>query len=643
MKQEISLDLICIGRSSVDLYGQQVGGRLEDMGSFAKYVGGSPTNTAIGTARLGLKSAIITRVGDEHMGRFIRETMIGEGVDTGGLVTDSERLTALVLLGIQDVSRFPLIFYRADCADMALCEDDINPGYISRSRAVLVSGTHLSTPTVAAASRKAMRLARQQGGRIILDIDYRPNLWGLAGHGAGESRFIADRGVSAHLQDYLTDCDLIVGTEEEFHIAGAATDTLAALTRVRELTDAVLVCKRGALGCCVFEAGIDGWQSGVTGPGFSVEVFNVLGAGDAFMAGLLRGYLTGEDWYTSCAFANACGAFAVSRHGCAPAVPSWIELQDFLNQGSQFKALRFDSHLNHLHRATNRARCWQRIVAFAFDHRHQFTTWAAEHGRDSQAISAFKQLTWQAAQAEAGHDSGFGVLIDDRLGRSALHTATASGGWVGRPIELSGEFPLQYEAQGELVEHLADWPLTQTVKILCPYRLDDSEAICNHHEQMIKRLDRACQHSGHEWLLEIITTRNGSQSDYRAVATIMERFYQLGVKPDWWKLEPGLQQDYWTQVNAVIDRFDPHCQGIIVLGLDGTEADIASSFAVAAKQPWVKGFAVGRTLFAEVAQAWLAGTIDDATAIRQMRTNYRNMINAWDHAKGEIARLGSEH
>ena len=102
------LDLITIGRSSVDLYGAQVGGRLEDMGSFDKYIGGSPTNIACGTARLGLKSAVITGVGDEHMGRFIREQLEREGVDTRGVKTDADRLTALVLLGIRDQDRFPL-------------------------------------------------------------------------------------------------------------------------------------------------------------------------------------------------------------------------------------------------------------------------------------------------------------------------------------------------------------------------------------------------------------------------------------------------------------------------------------------------------------------------------------------------------
>ncbi len=121
-QRERTLDLIAIGRSSVDLYGQQTGGRLEDMGSFAKYVGGSPTNTAIGASRLGLKAGLITRVGADHMGRFIREELQRDGVDVRGVISDSQRLTALVILGIRDRGTFPLIFYRENCADMALSE-----------------------------------------------------------------------------------------------------------------------------------------------------------------------------------------------------------------------------------------------------------------------------------------------------------------------------------------------------------------------------------------------------------------------------------------------------------------------------------------------------------------------------------------
>src|SRR5512146_1430597 len=170
------LDVIAIGRSSVDLYGEQVGGRLEDMATFSKAVGGCPTNIAIGTARLGLKSGLITRVGDEQMGRFVKEQMAREGVALDGIVTDKERLTSLVLLSVENDKTFPLIFYRDNCADGALDESDIDESFIRSSASVLVTGTHFAKPNTDAAQRKAMRIAKAHGAKVILDIDYRPNL-----------------------------------------------------------------------------------------------------------------------------------------------------------------------------------------------------------------------------------------------------------------------------------------------------------------------------------------------------------------------------------------------------------------------------------------------------------------------------------
>ncbi|HXV24395.1 MAG TPA: 5-dehydro-2-deoxygluconokinase, partial [Alphaproteobacteria bacterium] len=314
----VDLDVVTIGRASVDLYGQQIGGGLEDMASFAKSVGGCPANIAIGAARLGLKSAIITRVGNEPMGRFIREQMRREGVDVSGVGTDPDRLTALVLLGVRDEHTFPLIFYRERCADMALGEEDIDPTLVARAKAIVVTGTHFSRPKPAAAQRKAIGLAQAAGTKIVFDIDYRPNLWDLAGHDAGGERYIASERVTATLQDVLPLCDLIVGTEEEMRIAAGQNDPLQALQRVRDLSKAVLVLKRGPMGCAVFAGPIpERIEDGVSGPGFPVEIYNVLGAGDAFMAGFLRGYLTGETLETSARLGNACGAIAVSRLLCS--------------------------------------------------------------------------------------------------------------------------------------------------------------------------------------------------------------------------------------------------------------------------------------------------------------------------------------
>src|SRR3954447_21734434 len=171
MNSAARLDVITIGRCSVDLYGQQIGSRLEDIGAFAKSVGGCPSNIAIGTARLGLKSGLITRVGDEQMGRFVREQMAREGVALEGIKTDPQRLTSLVLLSVENDKTFPLIFYRDNCADSALSEGDVDPDFIRSSAAVLVIGTHFARPQNRAAQKKAMAIAKAHGGKVIFDID----------------------------------------------------------------------------------------------------------------------------------------------------------------------------------------------------------------------------------------------------------------------------------------------------------------------------------------------------------------------------------------------------------------------------------------------------------------------------------------
>jgi 5-dehydro-2-deoxygluconokinase len=630
-----SLDLITIGRSSVDLYGMQVGGRLEDMTSFRKYIGGSPTNIAAGTARLGLKSALITRVGDEHMGRFIREELAAEGVDTRGVITDSERLTALVLLGIRDRERFPLIFYRENCADMALCEEDIDPAFIAEARAVVATGTHLSHPHTEAAVLKALRLAREAGGRTALDIDYRPNLWGLAGHAEGETRFIESAAVTAKLQATLPLFDLVVGTEEEFQIAGGSTDTLAALRAVRAVSGATLVCKRGARGAVAFTGAIpDSLDAGVAGEGFPIEVFNVLGAGDGFMSGLLKGWLDGEDWSECLRYANACGAFAVSRHGCTPAYPSWEELCFFLHRGLRTPALRHDDELEQIHWSTTRRGDWPVLRVFAFDHRTQLETIADAVGAPRDRIGSFKMLCLETVRRVAAGRPGYGLLCDDRLGRDTLHAAAGSGLWIGRPAELPGSRPLRLEAalEPDFGSALAEWPREHVVKVLAFYHPDDDAAIKADQEATVTRLFRAARANRLEFLLEIIPSKVGPISDGTS-ADIIQRFYDLGVHPDWWKLEPMKTDAGWASACESITRNDPHTRGIVVLGLDAPAEELAASFAVAAQYALVRGFAVGRTIFAKAARAWLGGAITDREAIADMEERYDSLCRAWDRAR----------
>ena len=633
MARADGLDLIAIGRSCIDLYGEQTGGRLEDMQSFAKYIGGSPTNTSVGGARLGLRTGLLTRVGEDHFGRFIREQLVREGVDTHGVIGDPQRLTALVFLGIRDPDTFPLIFYRENCADMALCESDVDPGFIGSAKAVLINGTHLSQPGVFAASLKACEIARASGGRIVFDIDYRPVLWGLTGKDAGENRFVANSMVTQRLQQVLPLCDLIVGTEEEIHILGGDTDTLVALRAIRAGTDALIVCKRGAAGCSAFPGPIPAsLDDGIVGRGFPVEVFNVLGAGDAFMAGFLRGWLRDASLEDCCAWANACGAIVVSRHGCSPAMPTWEELQSFLHGGERPFRLRDDNVLEHLHWATTRAEQYPALTVLAMDHRSQFEALCKATGADTDRIAAFKSLAIAAVDRVAQGDPGFGVLLDGRYGMRALEVAAGKPYWIGRPIELPGCCPLEFESSPDVATELATWPANHVVKCLAFYHPDDAQDLRERQERQLLRLADAARKTRHELLVEIIASRNGDVAD-DTVARAIHRLYDLGIRPDWWKLEPDDRASAWRHIEDAITRNDPHCRGVVLLGLSAPQDELIASFAASAQAPIVKGFAVGRTIFADAAEQWLSGNIDDEAAIADLARRFSILVDAWRDAK----------
>ncbi|KQY26448.1 5-dehydro-2-deoxygluconokinase [Caulobacter sp. Root487D2Y] len=630
------LDLIAVGRSSVDLYGQQIGGRLEDMASFAKYLGGSPTNTASGGARLGLKTGLLTRVGADHMGRFIREQLAREGVDVSGVLTDPERLTALVILGIRDRVNFPLIFYRENCADMALEAGDVDETWFAQAGAVLINGTHLSQPNVYAASLKAAKTVKAAGGRVAFDIDYRPVLWGLTGKDAGENRFVENQDVTRKLQEVLTLCDLIVGTEEEIHILGGATDTIAALREIRKGSDALLVCKRGPEGCVAFPGAIpDSLNEGVSARGFKVEVFNVLGAGDAFMAGFLRGWLRHESLETCCEWGNACGAIVVSRHGCAPAMPTWIELEQFLSERERPFRLREDADLEHTHWATTRQGVHDELTVLAMDHRSQFEDLIAETGGDVARIPHFKTLALRAVEVVAGGDHRFGVLLDGRFGFDALALAADRPYWIGRPIELPKSRPLAFESSADVATELAEWPLNHVVKCLVFYHPDDEIELRERQERQLLRLFDACRKTRHELLVEVILPK-GMEGDSHTVARAIRRLYAIGVRPDWWKLEPVADPAAWREIEQAIVENDPLCRGVVLLGLSAPEAELLASFEVAARFPIIKGFAVGRTIFYDVAREWLSDRLDDAAAVEALAGKLTVLVEAWRRARAAV-------
>jgi 5-dehydro-2-deoxygluconokinase len=327
-------------------------------------------------------------------------------------------------------------------------------------------------------------------------------------------------------------------------------------------------------------------------------------------------------------------------------MPSWVELSHFLTQGSRHLRLREDPALEHLHRSSNRAAVPPFLAILAFDHRAQLEELATRSGADVERITRFKHLVAQAAEQgyaleQAGQISGGktgaaalpgpGVIVDGRYGASVLNRLTGTGLWIGRPVERPGSRPLAFEDGEQLGLALRSWPAEQVVKCLLSHHPDDEAGLARQQLATVQALAHACHATGHELLLELIPPRDWpGGSD--AVARGVQQIYDAGVRPDWWKLPPP-DSAGWALLTETITRHDPLCRGVLLLGLEASEEQLWLGFRAAAGQPLCKGFAVGRTLFAEAAAAWFAGALDDAGVVSQVGTRYRRLIRLWQDSQ----------
>lgn len=302
-------DVLCMGRSSIDLYSNDVGAPFEEITSFAALVGGCPTNISVGTRRLGLNSVLLTGLGDDKVGDFIRHFLNREGVDMRFAPTKLGRRTSAVLLGIEPPDRFPLIYYRDNNADIQLDIDDVLAAPVADSRLLLISGTGLSKEPSRSATQFAAEYATQVGAEVVFDLDYRPDQW----HDARAY------GISARVT--LPLCDIAIGTEDEIKAATGAASADQAVTRLLDGVRKAVVFKRGGDGARVYARSGEVFDA----PPFKVDVLNVLGAGDAFASGFIYGYLQGWGWLKAARMGNATGAIVVTRQGCANDMPTLDE------------------------------------------------------------------------------------------------------------------------------------------------------------------------------------------------------------------------------------------------------------------------------------------------------------------------------
>ena len=309
------LELITIGRVGVDLYPEQIGVPLAKVRTFAKSLGGSPTNVAVAAARLGHRSAVITKVGDDGFGLYVREALAGFGVDARYVGTDPAHQTPVVFCEIFPPDRFPLLFYRSPKApDLDIRAEELDLDAIARVPILWTCGTALTEEPSRGATLVALRAAH---GRTIHDLDHRPHLWPSTAR-AREAAIEAIRFAK-----------IVVGNIDEVEMATGLRDPDAAAQALLSMGPELAIVKQGPRGTLARTK-----TERVEVPAVTIDVVNGLGAGDAFGGALVHGLLSGWPLRRTLEFANAAGAIVASRLACADAMPTVAEVDTLLLAGA---------------------------------------------------------------------------------------------------------------------------------------------------------------------------------------------------------------------------------------------------------------------------------------------------------------------
>ncbi len=296
------VEVVVMGRLSADLYPAQIRTPLREQRNYVRYVGGFAGNVCTGLARLQVRTAIVSKVGNDGHGEFIRDFLSREGVEVGWLGTDHTLNTPIVFCEIWPPDRFPLLFYRTPtCPDWELTTKDFDVDAVADAPVLLASGTGLARWKSYKAHLAALKRHRHTA---ILDLDYRPMFWRN------------ERNYAAAIEDVLPYADIVLGNEDEVRAAVGLDDAREAIAVLRAAGPRILILKRGGDGAVLFDG-----DRVVEVPPVRMEVVNGLGAGDAFLASVTQGLLRGIDLETAVRRANWSGAYVASQIPCSEAMP----------------------------------------------------------------------------------------------------------------------------------------------------------------------------------------------------------------------------------------------------------------------------------------------------------------------------------
>ncbi|WNS81541.1 5-dehydro-2-deoxygluconokinase [Domibacillus sp. DTU_2020_1001157_1_SI_ALB_TIR_016] len=314
---EKELDVIAIGRACIDLNANEYNMPMEETMTFTKYVGGSPANVAIGSAKLGLKVGFIGKLADDQHGRFIEKYMREVGVDTSNMVVDKEgHKTGLAFTEILSPDECSILMYRDDVADLYLEPSEVSEDYIQKAKILLVSGTALAKSPSREAVLKSVSLAKKHGVKIVFELDYRPYTWQSPEETAVYYSLVAEQS------------DIVIGTRDEFDVmeniqGGDNNETIGNL--FKHSADLVVI-KHGVEGSYAYAKSGEVFRA----QAYKTNVLKTFGAGDSYASAFLYALVSGKDIETALKYGSASASIVVSKHSSSDAMPVASEIEQLI-------------------------------------------------------------------------------------------------------------------------------------------------------------------------------------------------------------------------------------------------------------------------------------------------------------------------
>lgn len=606
-----AVEVLSLGRTYVNLESEQIGCSLKSTRSFRKNISGTCALVSIGLSRLGRYCALLSKIGTDPFGDYIKETLMSEKIDPSLLITDPHHATLMALNNAAFYEHHTLL---------ELQENEIDPSMIGHAKALFLTSEIFRHEANHRAARKAIIAAKDNQTKIILALE----LWPTLGRHSPSQQ---------SLETILPFCNLIFGYEEEFQAFANTQNTFDALTHLRALTHATLVVKCTKENYVFPDAITDHWKSLPRHGQFDSIQFASLDEHAAFISGFIDVWLKGEPP------ANALKQ-AILCQQLAEMAPEHLGLpSEKLLRHKDLKETK-PAYFKHLHYVTTRHIHAMPQCLLSFGYHSQWEKIAASFSASKEMVQKAKALITQSLFSLNEAQTPMGLIADEKPGNELIHIPIPSQAMLARSIELENEIPLRFATTQDLSHTLLKWPSEHIAKVSITYHPDDKYVTRGEQETMLLSLYQACRDTEHPLLIDITPPTN-SLITASTLGHIMQRFYDLGVYPDWWQFAFPRDQRSWDSIHRVIEDNDPDCLGVFIQLPTTTLDQLNIILEQASKQPLCKGIVMGKGLIQPVLEQWLSQKIADHILIEQVKPLIQQIVTLWESKKNIHVREGS--